>query len=147
MVGRVGADSNKLRPLLPTLEQLRKLASDNENAPLGGAFAAPVPRRIRRRISPSTIDEIVRRYESGQGTPKLCEEFGISKPSMLDLLHERGVQMRRQSLSVAQRARVVQLYEQGVAIKPIAEKLGSSFGTVHRVLVAEGIRLRPRPGR
>lgn len=77
----------------------------------------------------------------------LCEEYGISKPSMLDLLHERGVVMRRQPLSNAQRLRAVQLYESGVAIKPIAEQLGSSFGTVHRVLKAEGVRLRPRPGR
>ncbi|WP_441005408.1 helix-turn-helix domain-containing protein [Microbacterium sp. CFBP 8790] len=55
--------------------------------------------------------------------------------------------MRRQPLTKTQRARAVQLYDEGLAIKPIAAELGSSFGAVHRVLKAEGVMLRPRPGR
>lgn len=102
---------------------------------------------IRRRLSDKQVGELVELYRSGVGTPALSERFGISKPSVLELLHERDVQMRRQPLTERQRARAVQLYEAGFAIKPIAVELGSSFGAVHRVLQAEGVRLRPRPGR
>uniref|UniRef100_UPI003593F7AA helix-turn-helix domain-containing protein n=1 Tax=Microbacterium sp. SORGH_AS_1204 TaxID=3041785 RepID=UPI003593F7AA len=55
--------------------------------------------------------------------------------------------MRRQPLTKPQRTRAVQLYEEGLAIKPIAAERGSSYGAVHRVLQASGVRLRPRPGR
>ena len=90
---------------------------------------------------------MVRLYQSGVGTPALCEGFGISKPTALALLHERGVAMRRQPLTSEQRAEAVQLYGEGLAIKPIAAQLGSSFGAVHRVLKAEGVSLRARRGR
>ena len=90
---------------------------------------------------------MVELYRSGVGTPVLSERFGISKPSVLELLHDRGVRMRRQPLTKTQRAQAVRLYEEGLAIKPIADTLGSSFGAVHRVLKAEGVTLRPRRGR
>ncbi|MBB3159001.1 DNA-binding NarL/FixJ family response regulator [Microbacterium proteolyticum] len=102
---------------------------------------------IRRRLSDEQVAELVELYRWGLGTPALSKRFGISKPSLLELLHDRDVQMRRQPLTKTQRARAVQLYEEGFAIKPIAVELGSSFGAVHRVLKAEGVRLRPRPGR
>jgi hypothetical protein len=66
---------------------------------------------------------------------------------MLDLLHTQGVQMRRQPLTPKQRTQAVELYASGLAIKPVADRLGSSFGAVHRVLIAEGVKLRPRPAR
>ncbi|MBT9605865.1 hypothetical protein [Microbacterium sp.] len=102
---------------------------------------------IRRRLSDEQVAELVELYRSGLGAPALSERFGISKPSVLELLHDRGVRMRRQSLTNMQRVRAVQLHAEGLAIKPIAAKLGSSFGAVHRVLKAEGVRLRRRPGR
>ncbi|MBN9211803.1 MAG: hypothetical protein J0I95_09860 [Microbacterium sp.] len=102
---------------------------------------------IRRRLTDVQVAELVELYRSGVGTPELSKRFGISKPSVLELLHDHGVRMRRQPLTMTQRARAVRLYEEGLAIKPIAEALGSSFGAVHRVLKAEGVRLRPRPDR
>lgn len=150
MVGTVGPASKKSAGLLPPLEKLQNLVELAASMPTD--FATDLDERsrswlIRRRLTDEQVAEMVRLYESGVGTPALCERFGISKPSVLELLHERGVEMRRQPLTTKQRARAVQLYEQGLAIKPIAAELGSSFGAVHRVLKAEGVRLRPRPGR
>ncbi|MEV7693274.1 helix-turn-helix domain-containing protein [Microbacterium sp. NPDC089189] len=129
------------------LAELQKLAALSQTAAPVAVDVEPRPWAVRRRLTDAQIEEIVTKYQSGAGTPKLCDEYGISKPSMLELLHERGVQMRRQPLTKTQRAEAVRLYEEGMAIKPIANELGSSFGAVHRVLKAEEIKLRPRPGR
>jgi transposase-like protein len=150
MVGTVGPDSNKSGRVLPPLELLQKLAELAAVTPAHPERESPELDRswlIRRRFSEAQIEQIIEMYRSGVGTPALCEQFGISKPSVLELLHDRGVTMRRQPLTKAQRAQAVQLYEEGLAIKPIAARLNSSFGAVHRVLIAEGVRLRPRPGR
>ncbi|WP_156371687.1 helix-turn-helix domain-containing protein [Microbacterium sp. Leaf203] len=149
-MGTVGPASKKSGGLLPPLKKLQKLAELAAVVPADFVDDLDETGRswlIRRRLSDEQVTELVELYQSGVGTPELSKRFGISKPSMLELLHDRGVQMRRQPLTKTQRIRAVQLYEEGLAIKPIAETLGSSFGAVHRVLKAEGVRLRPRPGR
>lgn len=147
-MGHGDSYSNKShRGQLP-LEQLQKLADLAREAPEHIEVAvAPKSWLVRRRLDDELVAEIVSKYRAGSGTPELCRDYGISKPSMLDLLHAQGVQMRRQSLTPKQRIQAVELYESGLAIKPVANRLGSSFGAVHRVLVAEGVKLRPRPGR
>lgn len=150
MVGTVGPASKKSGGLLPPLEKLQKLAELAAAAPADFASDPDETGRswlVRRRLTDEQVAELVELYQSGVGTPELSARFGISKPSVLELLHDRGVRMRRQSLTKTQRAHAVQLYEEGLAIKPIAARLNSSFGAVHRVLKAEGVRLRPRPGR
>jgi transposase-like protein len=149
-VGTVGPTSKKSGGLLPPLEKLQKLAELAAVVPADSATDLDETGRswlIRRRLTDEQVAELVELYRSGVGTPALSERFGISKPSVLELLHDRGVRMRRQPLTKTQRALAAQLYEDGLAIKPIAETLGSSFGAVQRVLKAEGVRLRPRPGR
>lgn len=150
MVGTVGPASKKSGGLLPPLEKLQKLAELAAAAPVDSDADLHETSRswlVRRRLTDEQVAELVELYRSGVGTPALSEQFGISKPSVLELLHDHGVRMRRQSLTKTQRALAVQLYEEGVAIKPIAAELGSSFGAVHRVLKVEGVTLRPRPGR
>lgn len=146
----VGPAFKKSGGLLPPLEKLQKLAQLAAVVPAD--FNADLDETgcswlVRRRLTNEQVAELAELYRSGVGTPVLAERFVISKPSALELLHDRGMQMRRQPLTKTQRARAVQLYEEGLAIKPIAEALGPSFGSVHRVLKAEGVRLRARPGR
>lgn len=148
VVGHGDSYSNKShRGRLP-LEQLQKLADLAREAPEQVEVAAVGQSwLVRRRLNDELVAEIVSKYRAGSGTPELCRDSGISKPSMLDLLHAQGVQMRRQPLTPRQRTQAVELYASGLAIKPVADRLGSSFGAVHRVLIAEGVKLRPRPGR
>ena len=147
-MGRVGPHSINSGRGAPSLEQLQKLAALAVAAPSDVVdLAEPQPWRVARRLNDEVVAEIVAKYESGVGTPALCLEYGISKPSMLELLHSRGVQMRRQSLTDAQRSEAVALYEGGLALAPTAKCLGSSIGAVRRVVLEQGVRLRARPGR
>jgi hypothetical protein len=148
LVGNVPSHSNKPGRVAPLLHELRSLAELAAHTPDVAMEEIVVPWRVRRRLKAEQIDEIVRKYEAGMGTPELCAEYGISKPAMLQLLHKQGVVMRRQPLTLEQRAEAVRLYvEDGLAIKPIAQRLGSSYGAVHRVLLEERVQLRPRSGR
>ncbi|WP_067475173.1 helix-turn-helix domain-containing protein [Nocardia amamiensis] len=52
------------------------------------------PRRLNRRLSPATIAELVGAYRSGTSTNKLCEQYGLSKGSLMKILQEHGVRMR-----------------------------------------------------
>jgi len=146
--GHGDSHSNKSHRGQPPLEQLQKLADLAREAPKRVDMAAAGKSwLVRRRLNDELVSEIVSKYRAGIGTPQLCLDYGISKPSMLGLLHTQGVQMRRQPLTPKQRTQAVELYASGLAIKPVADRLGSSFGAVHRVLIAEGVKLRPRPGR
>ena len=148
LVGHGDSYSNKSHRSQLPLEQLQKLADLAREAPERAEVAvAPKSWLVRRRLNDELIAEIVSKYRAGIGTPQLCRDYGISKPSMLDLLHAQNVQMRRQPLTPKQRTQAVELYASGLAIKPVADRLGSSFGAVHRVLITEGVKLRPRPGR
>ena len=114
VVGTVGPASKKSRGLLPPLEKLQKLAELAAVVPAD--FDADLDEKsrswlIRRRLSDEQVAELAELYRSGVGTPALAERFGMSKPSVLELLHDHGVRMRRQPLTKTQRARAVQLYE------------------------------------
>lgn len=109
-MGTVGPDSKKSGGLLPPLEKLQKLAELAAVVPADFAADLDEANRswlIRRRLSDEQVAELVELYRSGVGTPVLSEQFGISKPSVLELLHDHGVRMRRQPLTKRQRARAV----------------------------------------
>src|SRR5690606_40408638 len=98
-VGRVGGHSNNSDRGAPPLVQLQKLAVLAKSAPVEEAEIAPLePWSLSRRLDNATMAELVRKYEAGIGTPQLCREYKLSKYSVLKVLHEAGVAMRRQTL-------------------------------------------------
>ncbi|RBO83089.1 helix-turn-helix domain-containing protein [Nocardia puris] len=103
----------------------------------------PTPYRIARRLSPDTITAIVAAYQAGSTTPELCQRYGLSKGSLLKLLSDNGVTMRRQPLTNDQITQAVQLYTDGNSLRTIARQLGSSFSTIREALIAHGVTMRP----
>lgn len=120
-MGQVGKDSTNSKRLPPPLLELQKLVALSRDAVPAAVDVEPQLWAVRRRLTGAQIDAIVAKYQSGVGAPRLCDEYGTSKPSMLELLHERGVGMRRQPLTKTQRAEAARLDEEGRAIKPIAD--------------------------
>lgn len=53
--------------------------------------------------------------------------------------------MTRPHVSPAERARMVQLYDQGLDVRAVSKEVGRSYLTTYRHLVAGGARMRP-PG-
>jgi len=52
----------------------------------------PAPRihKLEYRLGPSTIGQIVKDYRSGFTSTQLMDDYGISKTSILRVLHEAG---------------------------------------------------------
>lgn len=109
--GQVGKDLTSSMRLSPPLLELQKLAASSQAVAPGAVEVEPQPWAVRRRLADAQIEEMVTKYQSGAGTPELCDELRISKPSMRELLHERGVGMRRQPLKKTQRAEAVRRYK------------------------------------
>lgn len=98
--------------------------------------------RMRRRLSPESVSRLVERYEAGENTPVLSQEFGISRSSLCTLLRSEGVALRRRPLDADVRQRAESLYAQGSSIRLVASTVGYSYGTVRRTLRDAGVPIR-----
>lgn len=96
-------------------------------------------RRISRRLEPKTIDRLVAEYMTGTTSAELGRRYGIAKSSVLKLVRQAGEQVRHPRLSVAETARLVELYEAGLQQKDIAERLGRSPSAVWHCLRRAGL--------
>lgn len=89
-------------------------------------------RRVRRRLSPDAIAQVVERYRAGATAAELGAEHGVSKNGMLKLLREQGVQIRGKSLPTAVVNQAKRLHERGVSMRQVAEQLGVSRTALRR---------------
>ncbi len=106
--------------------------------------APPTQRCLRFRLTDAQCQALVADYRNGTPTTELTSRYHLSKGSVLKILDEAGVEMRRQGLTEPQTDEAVRLYESGLSLAAIAAKLNSAPTTINRVLVARGIRLRDR---
>ena len=89
-------------------------------------------RRVRRRLSPETIAQVVERYQTGATAAELGAEHGVSKNGMLKLLREQGVQIRAKSLPTAVVTQAKRLHERGMSMRQVSEQLGVSRTALRR---------------
>jgi len=57
--------------------------------------APSVPQRVERRLGPDLIKQVVSEYASGMPTTQLAAQYGIGKGTLLRLIREGGVTVRR----------------------------------------------------
>ena len=130
-----------------TPEALRKLAK------LQGpreAISEPTEFQVHRlsaRLSPETIDNIVRRYEAGNSARSLAAEFEIAPSALLRLLRERNVVVRQQVVTHELEAAMARGYEAGITTAELEEKYGLSHGAVLRALHRSGVEMRAKAPR
>ena len=105
------------------------------------------PYAVPRRIGPEACADILGRYVAGETAKALADEFGIARNSVLNLLREHNVVVRRQPPTVDQRVAFVTEYNTGASISEIANRHGVAFGTVQKALSAAMVSMRPRGGR
>jgi hypothetical protein len=86
---------------------------------------------------------LVADYEIGLPTTELTTRYGLAKGTVLRLIEEAGIPMRRQGLSqdVAEQARL--LYESGLSVAAVGDRLGQAPTSVARALRRIGVTLRP----
>lgn len=108
--------------------------------------ALPSESRVDRRLSGETIAELVQAYQGGMTTAQLRQRYSLSQGSVIKLLRQHGVPMRRQGLTDEQIETAIQKYEAGQSLATIGRKLGVDHGTVWRALKKRGVQMRDTRG-
>jgi len=105
------------------------------------------PFKLDQRLDDQIRAEIVNRYRSGESSSAIGAAYGLNKNSVIKVLRDAGVPIRRQSLTVEQIDDAVRLYEAGKSLAKIGTKLGVDHGTVWRALQKRGVPMRDTHGR
>ncbi len=87
------------------------------------------------------------RYRTGATVYQLAREFGISRHTVSARLKKAGVAMRQQSPKRELIDEMVGLYESGLSLAMIGNRVEASPGTVRRYLLTRGIKMRDSHGR
>lgn len=106
----------------------------------------PAPERYKldQRLDAETIAQLVADYEAGASSAQLGRDYGMSKTSVLRLLHEAGATIRRQGLTPEQIEQAILLYAAGLSLVQVGAELrrpqhhlAGLEGQWHDVAVAE----------
>jgi hypothetical protein len=76
--------------------------------------------------------------------PRLTPKLG--KGTVLKLLREHGVTMRRQGLSLAEIDEAVELYAAGWSLAKIGQRLGRAHTVIRKALLDREVQVRPWRG-
>ncbi|MFV4913874.1 helix-turn-helix domain-containing protein [Microbacterium lacticum] len=101
---------------------------------------------MSRRLGAAATAEIIDRYGEGETAKALAEEFGIARNSVLNILRDNSVVVRRQPPSSEQQIRLTREYESGATIAELVTRYGHSYGAIRRVLKDSEIQMRARGG-
>lgn len=102
--------------------------------------------KLDQRLDAETTARIVADYEAGAPSTQLMADFGLGKGSVLQLLHEAGVRMRGQSLSLADLDAAVAVYDSGLSLQKVGEHFGVSVDAVRNAFLRNGVQMRARRG-
>lgn len=86
---------------------------------------------------------MVCRYESGDTTTLLATDYAVVKSTILRVLREACVVVRRQPLTDAQIHEAARLYSSGLSLSQVAEQLKVNQETMRVAIIAAGVTLRP----
>ena len=104
-----------------------------------------VKARGMRKIDEATGDLIAQRYLDGETTVELAAEFGVTDVTIGNVLRRRGVRAMRNVHSLPEVvAQMVVLYDEGLSLKKVAERVQVGITGVRKALLRAGVELRPR---
>lgn len=140
---------------LDTLSELfQKMCADGLITPDGRAICrsdrsveVTRPFKLDQRLTDEIRSEIVSLYRSGEPSAAIGTTYNLNKNSVIKVLREAGIAIRRQPLADEQIDDAVHLYEAGQSLARIGAKLGVEAGTVSRALIKRGVRTRDTHGR
>ena len=141
LVEAIGRNSN-LGHLGKKWSDLRGRILDSPPRPASGGTRP----RSKRILVATDVDDIVKKYVSGETTQQISARFGISKSRVATALREQGITIRRQGLTEEQVKEAATFYAAGRSLNWIGAHYNVSHTTVATALRRQEIQLRPRPG-
>jgi flagellar biosynthesis/type III secretory pathway chaperone len=89
------------------------------------------------------MQQLVADYQAGIHTPELVTKYTLSKTSVLKILRDNNVTLRRQSMTPEQIAAAIQHYEDGKSLNATAREIGMPKQSVRNALLRAGVIMRP----
>ena len=118
---------------------------EHNHAPMQPIDPLPAPRRWTR-LSLADRARVVERYEAGEASTSLAAELGVAKSTILAILREANVVVRRQPLTPQQVSEAAALYGSGCSMSQVAARMSHKQDTIRLALKAVGVRMRPPTG-
>lgn len=133
------------RHLEYSLEELEKLYSDIQSNPAPiREEPTPQARNAQRRLGPERVKEVVEKYAAGRSSQSLGKEYGVGPNAVLGMVRRSGGVLRNQPLDDATAQKAVRLYESGLSLQRVADRLQKPKMTIRRELLRRGVVLRSR---
>ena len=104
-------------------------------------------RQRQRRLSEAQALLMADKYQAGATVYQLAEEFGICRSTVSRWMKKLGIAMRGQSPDSEVIDSMISLYQSGLSLASVAQKLGTSPGTVHNHLKSRHVQMRDSHGR
>lgn len=145
---RLGSSLSKLSSDLE--ERLTRSRRDKRHKTAAVDAARATARQPKRTgiFGTEEVAEAGRRYAAGASLHELAKTYRVGKERISEELRAAGVEIRRQRRDITPEmiAAAVQLYADGLAILPIAKRLGVARSTLGKILIREGVTMRDRRG-
>jgi len=135
VVGLTSCFANPLRYLHPLLLE----AAAPPAIPTDRAERA---RPAQRRITGGEAETAVAGYRAGKSVYELATEHACHRTTIGGILKRSGVTTRRKPAREAQIREMIRLYESGLSLVKVGERVGFSDKAVHRYLRERAVRMR-----
>lgn len=99
------------------------------------------------RLSGEDRAVVVPRRKDGVTSTALAADFGVAKSTILRILRDARIVVRRQSVTPDQVSDAARLYESGLSLSQVAKRLNVNQETMRVAIIATGVTLRPPTGR
>jgi DNA-directed RNA polymerase specialized sigma24 family protein len=136
------ADTNKWS----TLFEKRHWTSELKVTAVEYERTGPIRQR-QRRLTELQVKQMAARYHEGATVYELAKEFGIRRATVSERLKKAGVSMWFQPPGNELIDSMVGLYQSGLSLAEVGDRVGTSPGTVHRYLRIHGVQMRDSHGR
>ena len=100
----------------------------------------------QRAFTPEETQKIIMAYQSGKASYELGTEFNCSKTTIVKLLKQQGVPLRKSGRTRAKvdDKKVIRMYKEMHTIKEISKNLNVDTQVISRCLKENGVKLRSR---
>lgn len=123
---------------------MRRILRDSADVRTPGETTAT--RRKWTRLSDEARAAVIERYEAGETTTALAQAYGVAKSTILGIVRANSVVLRRQPLTAKQVSEAARLYNSGLSLSQVAERLKVNQETMRVAIMGSGVTIRPATG-
>ncbi|WP_186372369.1 helix-turn-helix domain containing protein [Arthrobacter woluwensis] len=103
--------------------------------------------RAQRRLTANQLEQLIAYYRAGSTVYELAEKFRCNRTTVSKKLKDAGITLRRTPPTDMQINEMVRLYESGLSLERVGERVNFTAHTVLKYLRARHVAIRDTHGR